>query len=146
MEGAHTLESACLYQSPKGKEPTPRGRCSAMPHFRDTKCRGEGWLAGRADIGWSNSLGWYEGFRLLVAVDPTGVNTGFVLLRPPTSRLPRASSPCAIDRTLGCQEAWDRPSPRDSTWPRRALKAKKTIGAGCNAMECASSTRPSATA
>jgi Transposase DDE domain len=49
---------------------------SAMP-VRDAKRRGEGWLAGRADIGWSNSLGWYEGFRLLVAVDPTGVITGF---------------------------------------------------------------------
>jgi hypothetical protein len=49
---------------------------SAMP-IRDAKRRGEGWLAGRADIGWSNSLGWYEGFRLLVATDPTGVVTGF---------------------------------------------------------------------
>jgi Transposase DDE domain len=49
---------------------------SAMP-VRDAKRRGEGWLAGRADIGWSNSLGWYEGFRLLVATDPTGVVMGF---------------------------------------------------------------------
>src|SRR5215204_3237619 len=49
---------------------------SAMP-VRDVKRRGEGWLAGYADIGWSNSLGWYEGFRLLLAVDPTGVITGF---------------------------------------------------------------------
>ena len=49
---------------------------SAMP-VRDAKRRGEGWLAGCADIGWSNSLGWYEGFRLLVATDPTGVVTGF---------------------------------------------------------------------
>ena len=40
---------------------------------RDAKRRGHGWLAGCADIGWSNSLGWYEGFRLLTAVDPTGV-------------------------------------------------------------------------
>jgi hypothetical protein len=49
---------------------------SAMP-VRDAKRRGEGWLAGYADIGWSNSLGWYEGFRLIVAVDPKGVITGF---------------------------------------------------------------------
>ena len=49
---------------------------SAMP-VRDAKRRGAGWLAGQADIGWSNSLGWYEGFRLLAAVDPTGVITGF---------------------------------------------------------------------
>jgi hypothetical protein len=49
---------------------------SAMP-VRDAKRRGAGWLAGYADIGWSNSLGWYEGFRLLCAVDPSGVITGF---------------------------------------------------------------------
>jgi hypothetical protein len=49
---------------------------SAMP-TRDCKRRGHGWLAGSADVGWSNSLGWYEGFHLLVAVDPTGVITGF---------------------------------------------------------------------
>ena len=49
---------------------------SAMP-VRDAKRRGAGWLAGRADIGWSNSLGWYEGFRLLAAVDSRGVITGF---------------------------------------------------------------------
>jgi hypothetical protein len=44
---------------------------------RDSKRRGEGWLAGYADIGWSNRLGWYEGFCLLTAVDLTGVITGF---------------------------------------------------------------------
>jgi hypothetical protein len=49
---------------------------SAMP-TRDCKRRGHGWLAGYTDIGWSNSLGWYEGFTLLAAVDPTGVVTGF---------------------------------------------------------------------
>ncbi len=47
-----------------------------MP-VRDAKRRGAGWLAGYADIGWSNSLGWYEGFRLLAAVNPNGVITGF---------------------------------------------------------------------
>jgi hypothetical protein len=49
---------------------------SAMP-VRDAKRRGAGWLAGYADIGWSNSLGWYEGFSLLAAVDCSGVITGF---------------------------------------------------------------------
>jgi len=34
-------------------------------------------MAGQADIGWSNSLGWYEGFSLLSAVDSSGVITGF---------------------------------------------------------------------
>ncbi len=49
---------------------------TAMP-VRDAKRRGAGWLAGHADIGWSNRLGWYEGFRLLIAVGPAGVITGF---------------------------------------------------------------------
>lgn len=49
---------------------------SAMP-IRDCKRRGHGWLAGQADIGWSNSIGWYEGFSLLTATDPSGVVTGF---------------------------------------------------------------------
>ena len=49
---------------------------SAMP-TRDCKRRGHGWLAGQADIGWSNSLGWYEGFSLLTTVDSTGLITGF---------------------------------------------------------------------
>ena len=34
---------------------------------RSAKSRGAGWLAGKADIGWSNRLGWYEGFHLLLA-------------------------------------------------------------------------------
>lgn len=49
---------------------------SAVP-TRDAKRRGAGWLPGLADIGWSNRLGWYEGFHLLMAVNPVGVITGF---------------------------------------------------------------------
>jgi hypothetical protein len=49
---------------------------SAMP-VREAKRRSEGWLAGQADIGWSNSLGWYESFSLLTAVDSTGMIRGF---------------------------------------------------------------------
>jgi hypothetical protein len=44
---------------------------------RDAKRRGTGWLAGQADIGWSNRIGWYEGFHLLLCVTPQGVITGF---------------------------------------------------------------------
>ena len=44
---------------------------------RCAKRRGAGWLAGQADIGWSNRLGWYEGFHLLISVNPEGVITGF---------------------------------------------------------------------
>ena len=39
---------------------------------REAKRRGAGWLPGLADIGWSNRLGWYEGFHLLLAVNPWG--------------------------------------------------------------------------
>jgi len=49
---------------------------SAVP-TRDAKRRGGGWLAGQADIGWSNHLGWYEGFHVLTSVNPQGVITGF---------------------------------------------------------------------
>ena len=44
---------------------------------RSAKRRGAGWLARKADIGGSNRLGWYEGFHLLLAVNPEGVITGF---------------------------------------------------------------------
>src|SRR5438874_3229673 len=44
---------------------------------RDAKRRDLGWLAGQADIGWSNRIGWYEGFHLLLCVNPRGVITGF---------------------------------------------------------------------
>jgi hypothetical protein len=49
-------------------------------------------LAGYADIGWSNSLGWYEGFRLLVAVNPTGVITGFGFCPASTKDQPLAET------------------------------------------------------
>ena len=70
---------------------------SAMP-VRDAKRRGEGWLAGYADIGWSNSLGWYEGFRLLVAVNPTGVITGFGFCPASTKGQPLAETFFALRR------------------------------------------------
>ncbi len=44
---------------------------------RDAKRRGEGWLAGQTDIGWSNRIGWYEGFHLLTSIAQTGVITGY---------------------------------------------------------------------
>jgi hypothetical protein len=49
---------------------------TAVP-TRDAKRRGAGWLPGLADIGWSNRLGWYEGFHLLMAVNPRGIISGF---------------------------------------------------------------------
>ena len=44
---------------------------------RSAKRRGAGWLAGQADVGWSNRLGWYEGLHLLLSINPEGVITGF---------------------------------------------------------------------
>jgi hypothetical protein len=70
---------------------------SAMP-VRDAKRRGAGWLAGYADIGWSNSLGWYEGFRLLIAVNPTGVITGFGFAGASTKDQPLAETFFALRR------------------------------------------------
>lgn len=44
---------------------------------RNAKRRGDGWLVGQADLGWSNRAGWYEGLHLLTAVTPEGVITGY---------------------------------------------------------------------
>ena len=118
---------------------------SALP-VRDAKRRGAGWLAGYADIGWSNSLGWYEGFRLLAAVDPTGVVTGFCFSAASTSDQPSAetfSSPRDVTRTLVFR-AWARPH-WDPTWWTRVSRVLKTTGGGSSAMGRGSSARPSAT-
>lgn len=44
---------------------------------RNVKRRGSGWLVGLANIGKCTRLGWYQGFRLLIATTPEGVITGF---------------------------------------------------------------------
>jgi hypothetical protein len=65
-----------------------------MP-VRAAKRRGHGWLAGEADLGWSNSIGWYEGFWVLAAIEPSGVIRGFCFGCASTaesSPWPRASS------------------------------------------------------
>jgi hypothetical protein len=103
---------------------------SAMP-VRNAKRRGEGWLAGYADIGWSNSLGWYEGFCLLVAVAPTGVITGFGFASASTKDQPfwpKRSSPCGLNPTLGSR-AWDQ-RPRGLMCSTRALRAGTTTEDG----------------
>jgi hypothetical protein len=51
---------------------------TAVP-TRHAHRRGHGWLAGEANIGWSTNHGWFEGVRLLAAVSPDGVITGFGL-------------------------------------------------------------------
>ena len=86
---------------------------SAMP-VRDAKRRGAGWLAGYADIGWSNSLGWYEGFSLLAAVDPSGVVTGFCFAAASTADQQLAETFFAVrvqpnERLLSVGSASSRP-------------------------------------
>jgi hypothetical protein len=65
---------------------------------RDVKRRGAGWLPGLADIGWSNRLGWYEGFHLLLAVNPVGVITGFGFGAASTKDQPLAETFFALRR------------------------------------------------
>ena len=68
---------------------------SAMP-VRDAKRRGHGWLTGVADIGWSNSIGWYEGFSVLAAIEPSGVITGFCFGSASTADQPLAETFLAV--------------------------------------------------
>lgn len=80
---------------------------------RDAKRRGTGWLAGQADIGWSNRIGWYEGLHLLTSITPTGIITGFgfapascndhplaetffAARHTPTPRLPSVGAPAQV--------------------------------------------------
>jgi hypothetical protein len=50
---------------------------SAGVAVRNLKRRGTGWLAGQVNIGYCGRLGWFEGFQMLLAVNPQGVITGF---------------------------------------------------------------------
>jgi hypothetical protein len=50
--------------------------CSAVP-VRERRRRGNSWLLGDADIGKSTRLGWFYGFRLLLAVTAAGVISGY---------------------------------------------------------------------
>ena len=96
---------------------------------RSAKRRGAGWLAGQVDIGWSNRLGWYEGFHLLLSVNPEGVITGFsfapasvkdqtlaedffAFRHAPHPRLPTLGEPAwgcyVVDKGFECQAAAQR--------------------------------------
>ena len=50
------------------------------------------------EIGWSNRLGWYEGFYLLTAVNPHGVITGFGFAPASTKDQPLAEVYLALRR------------------------------------------------
>jgi hypothetical protein len=69
-----------------GQEVAARLGAAAAPYevldttaapVRNAKRGGSGWLGGQAALGWSNRLGWYEGFHGLVAATPDGVITGY---------------------------------------------------------------------
>jgi hypothetical protein len=85
---------------------------SAAVPIREAKRRGAGWLPGLADIGWSNRLGWYEGFHLLMAVNAGGGITGFGFGAASTKDQPLAETFFALRR-------WPRPEVRSVGAPAR---------------------------
>lgn len=69
--------SLCLVQQIQAQQCLYEALDSSGIATRDAKRRGTGWLAGQAAIGWSNRIGWSEGFHLLTSITPLGVITGF---------------------------------------------------------------------
>jgi hypothetical protein len=59
---------------------------------RNAKRRGSGWLAGQADIGFSNRLGWFAGLKVLASCTPRGVITGFGVAPASTKDQPFAET------------------------------------------------------
>lgn len=59
---------------------------------RNRNRRGRSWLAGLADIGRCNRLGWYEGFHVMTSITPTGVITGFGIAPASTKEQPFAET------------------------------------------------------
>ena len=66
---------------------------------RNAKRRGEGWLAGEANIGYSNRLGWYEGLNVITSVTPDGFITGFGCAPASTKEQPYAETFFAVRAT-----------------------------------------------
>ena len=74
-----SMSALCLYLATQLKVSAAAFEvldCTAVA-TRDHKRGGEGWLWGQTDIGYSTRLGWFEGLRLLTAVSPEGVITGY---------------------------------------------------------------------
>ena len=82
--------------------------CTAVP-MRDYRRRGNSWLLGDVSIGKSSRLGWFEGFRLLIAVDTAGVITGYCFSDAATNDRHLAEALFALRRE---------PSPRVATTGR----------------------------
>jgi len=66
---------------------------------RNIKRRGRGWLVGLANIGWSTRLGWYNGLHGLLAVNPSGVITGFAFGPASAKDQPLADTFLALRRS-----------------------------------------------
>ncbi len=115
LQAAFWRYQADLLQEPEGLYQALDS--TAVP-TRAAKRRGQGWLPGQADIGYSNRLGWSAGLHLLLATGPAGNITGFSLA-PASGRLwKRTLLSCKAfsaggktGRTLwtGCRRGW---------WPR----------------------------
>ena len=59
---------------------------------RNVHRRGRGWLAGEANRGFSNRLGWYDGLNVITSVTPDGVITGFGCAPASTKEQPYAET------------------------------------------------------
>jgi len=59
---------------------------------RNAKRRGNGWLAGEANLGWCNRLGWYEGLNVITSVTPAGAIPGFGCAPASTKEQPYAET------------------------------------------------------
>lgn len=88
------LTAFCLFLAARltGRDDLYEALDSTALPTRNPRRRGRGWLPGQADIGWSNRLGWFEGLRLLLAVTPGGVITGFGTAPASTKDQPLAST------------------------------------------------------
>jgi hypothetical protein len=94
--------------------------CTAVP-VRDYRRRGNSWLLGDVSIGKSSRIGWFEGFRLLIAVDSVGVISGYERSPPGRGTL------CAATRTIvACGD--DRPCLRGHVSRRQGL-CRQTLAA-----------------
>ena len=119
---------------------------SAAVPTRDAKRRGAGWLPGLADIGWSNRLGWFEGLRLLLAVTPTGVVTGFGLGPASPKDQPLAETSFALRRQPIADGPGPALPPAAPTSRTAASRARTSTGAGCTPTGRRCSVRPGAAA
>ena len=96
---------------------------------RNLKRRGEGWLPGLADIGWSNRRGWYEGFHLLQSITPEGVVVRVTLKTAPMEQWAIARE--MRERILArfAYEGIEIPIPQRMVWHREEPTAASNTAA-----------------